>query len=53
MEDTSELRYKNHVRITPGSCVGFTPGNSVIKPCKRQQKTRNQYVMAYEIKMSL
>ena len=46
MEDKSELSYKNHVEITSGSFVRFTSENYVIKPCKWEQKMRNQYVMA-------
>ena len=46
---TSELRYKDHVRITSGSYVIFTSENYVIKPCKWEQKKSNHYVMAYVI----
>ena len=55
MEATSELRYKNHVRIMSGSYVRFTSGNYVIKPCKWEEKDtiRNNYVMAYVIISSL
>ena len=53
MEATSELRYKNHDRITSGSYVRFTLGNYVMKPCKCEQKIRNNYVMAEVIITSL
>ena len=33
-----ELPYKNYVRINLGTCVRFSLGNYVIKPCKWEQK---------------
>ena len=42
MEAISELRYKNHVRITSGSYVIFTSGNYA----NENKKIRNNYVMA-------
>ena len=39
-----ELRYKNYLRITLGSCVRFTFGNHVVKPCKWDQKLCSYYV---------
>ena len=38
LEVTSELRYKNRVRITSESDVRLTLGSYVIKPCKWSQK---------------
>lgn len=37
-EVTSEFRYKGCVRIMLATCVRFTFGNYVIKPCKWNQK---------------
>ena len=51
MQGTSELRYKNHVRITSGSYVTFMFGNYIIKPCKGEQKIRNNYVKAYNVQL--
>ena len=53
MEVTLRLRYKNHVRITSGSYVRLALGNYVIKPCKWEEKIRNNYIMAYVIITSL
>ena len=37
-EVTSEFHYKSCVRIMLATCVRFTFGNYVIKPCKWNQK---------------
>ena len=37
-EVTPEFRYKSCVRIMSATCVRFTFGNYVIKPCKWNQK---------------
>ena len=38
LEVTPESCYKNHIRITLGSCVRLKLGSYVIKPCKWGQK---------------
>ena len=53
MEDASELRYKNHVRIMSEIYVRFMSGNYVIKSCKWEQKIRNHYAIDYVILTSL
>ena len=43
-EVTPEFRYKSCVRIMSATCVRFTFGNYVIKPCKWNQKLTLKYV---------
>ena len=48
-----ELPYKIYVRIDLGTCVRFSLGNCVIKPCKWEQKDMQSLRNDYVIIMSL
>lgn len=53
MEVKSELRYKNHVRMTLWSHARFALRNYAVEPYKWEKKIRNNYAMAYEIVTAL